>query len=173
MATVPPCLSPLNWEVWEDRTLSLSCLVSTLRACRDMPCGVLSARAWRRCVYGHLLTDGCKSELCPETLWPFPLKTPVVSCDSQDKILTVPTAHKPCSLTLPQTSLSATLLAVPLSGILLLAYPPPVSDGGIPFPPWVSDQKCLPLYTHTHYHLRRALGCSIISTCVFSSSHIS
>lgn len=44
---------------------------------------------------------------------PFPLKTPVVSCESQDKVPTVPTAHKPCSLTLPQTSLSATVLAFP------------------------------------------------------------
>ena len=35
MATVPPRLSPLDWEVWEDRTLSLYCLVSILRASRS------------------------------------------------------------------------------------------------------------------------------------------
>ena len=44
---------------------------------------------------------------------PFPLKTPVVSCDSQDKVPAVPIAHKPCPLALPQTSLSADVLAVP------------------------------------------------------------
>lgn len=35
MATVHPRLSPLDWEIWEDSTLSLSCLVSTLRGSRS------------------------------------------------------------------------------------------------------------------------------------------
>ena len=161
-----------------------------------MPCGVVSALSWKGCIHGDLLSEGCKSELCPEVLlapssetshgflWPtgqnptgpYSPQALFPSCHQPSRPLprSLPTDPPTCQLL---SCRRTTVLLFPLSRMSLLPHPAPVSDGGNPCPSWVSEQKGLPLHIHTHTHtlslslphLRRTLECPVTSTCVFSA----